>query len=70
MNEHELKYAIAAAKEALSHMINRRRWLKNAVVANESYRRTLISRYRIDILDLTNEIGKMQGRLFKLQHGA
>ena len=69
MNERELKYAVCAGKEALSHMINRNRWLKNAVVANEGYRIQLLKKYRLDILHLTNEINSMQTQLYKLQHG-
>lgn len=69
MNERELKYSIMAAKEALTHLINRNRWLKNAVVVNEPYRQKLLKKYRLDILHLTNEINSMQTRLYKLQRG-
>lgn len=69
MKERELKYAIAAAKEALVHMINRNRWLKNAVVVNEGYRIQLLKKYRLDIMHLTNEINNMQSDLWKMQRG-
>lgn len=67
MYERELKYSIMAAKEALAHMINRNRWLKNAVVVNEPYRQKLLKKYRLDILHLTNEVSNMQTKLFKIQ---